>query len=131
MRVQAAADGIDRFIRANEADFGPTVANLREVSNKLNTTLDAPTQESLKNGVRQFSIATKQLSASLDQAAPLFRDLGAPVSAVPQTDFGQTIRRVNRITSDVGLLTQTLRAAGWNVEQGRQRSKADDEAGSV
>ena len=36
-RITAAADGIDRFIRANEADFRPAVANLREVTGKLNT----------------------------------------------------------------------------------------------
>ena len=116
-RVQAAADGIDRFIRANEAEIGPTVTNLRAVSAKLNTTLDGPTQESFRTGMRQFSIATKQLSASLDQAAPLFRDLGAPVNGVPQTDFGQTIRRVNRISSDVGLLTQTLRAPDGSLNK--------------
>jgi phospholipid/cholesterol/gamma-HCH transport system substrate-binding protein len=110
VRVTAAADGIDRFIRANETDFGPAVTNLRAVSTKLNTVLDAQTQDALRKGVRNFSTATEQLSTSLNQAAPLFRDLGAPVNAVPQTDFGQTIRRLNRISSDVGLLTQTLRA---------------------
>jgi len=109
-RVTAAADGIDRFIRANETDFQPAVSNLREVSAKLNTTLDPATQESLKTGIRQFSAAAGKLSTSLDNAAPLFRDLGAPVTALPQTDFGQTVRRLNRISSDLNLLTQTLRA---------------------
>jgi phospholipid/cholesterol/gamma-HCH transport system substrate-binding protein len=122
-RVTAAADGIDRFIKANETDFRPAVTNLREVSSKLNETLDPQTTESLRTGLRQFSAASSKLSASLDNAAPLFRDLGAPVTAVPQTDFGQTVRRLNRISSDVGLLTQTLRApnGSLNTEGSLQR----------
>jgi phospholipid/cholesterol/gamma-HCH transport system substrate-binding protein len=109
-RVTAAADGIDRFIRDNETDFRPAVTHLREVSEKLNKTLDPATQQSLRSGVQQFSAASAKLATSLDNAAPLFRDLGAPVTAVPQTDFGQTVRRLNRMSADLGLLTQMLRA---------------------
>jgi phospholipid/cholesterol/gamma-HCH transport system substrate-binding protein len=108
-RVNAAADGIDRFIRANEKDFQPAVANLREVSRKLNETLDPATQQSLQAGIRQFATASNRLNSSLASAEPLFRDLGAPVNSVPTTDFGQAVRRLNLITSDVNLLTQTLR----------------------
>lgn len=109
-RVNAAADGIDRFIRANETDFRPTVTNLMEVSAKLNTALDPETQAALRTGVRQFSAASEKLTTALNNASPLFTDLGAPVTSTPQTDFGQTVRRLNRISSDLGLLTQTLRA---------------------
>jgi phospholipid/cholesterol/gamma-HCH transport system substrate-binding protein len=116
-RVTAAADGIDRFIRANEDDFQPAVANFREVAQKLNRTLDPPTQEALQSGIKQFSTAASQLSTSLDNAAPLFKDLGAPVSAIPRTDFGQTLRKMNLISSDVGLLTQTLRDPGGRLNQ--------------
>jgi phospholipid/cholesterol/gamma-HCH transport system substrate-binding protein len=108
-RVTVAADGIDRFIRANETDFRPTVTNLREVSDKLNKALDPNTQAALRTGIQQFSSAAAKLTTSLDTAAPLFRDLGAPVTSTPETDFGQTVRRLNRISSDLGLLTQTLR----------------------
>lgn len=108
-RVGAAADGIDRFIKANEKDFQPAVVNLREVSRKLNETLDPATQDSLRTGIKQFATASNQLNDSLTNAAPLFKDLGAPVNSVPATDFGQAVRRLNLITSDLTLLSQTLR----------------------
>lgn len=117
LRVTAAADGIDRFIRANENDFQPAVSNLREVSHKLNETLDPATQESLRSGIRQFSTASTQLSASLSSAAPLFKDLGAPTNSVPVTDFGQAVRRLNLITSDVSLLSKTLRGADGTLNR--------------
>jgi phospholipid/cholesterol/gamma-HCH transport system substrate-binding protein len=108
-RVSAAADGIDRFVRDNEKDFKPAVANLREVSRKLNDTLDPATQDALRSGIRQFATASTQLNTSLTSAAPLFKDLGAPVNSVPTTDFGQAVRRLNLITSDISALSQTLR----------------------
>jgi len=108
-RVTAAADGIDRFIRANENDFRPTVTNLREVTGKLNATLDPPTLDSLRTGAKQLALASSRLNTSLESADPLFRDLGAPVDAEPKTDFGQTVRRLNVIAADLNLLTQTLR----------------------
>ncbi|MGE3822091.1 MAG: MlaD family protein, partial [Isosphaeraceae bacterium] len=108
-RVSAAADGIDRFIKTNEAEIQPAVANLREVSHKLNTTLDPATQESLRSGIRQFHTATNQLNRSLEEALPLFRDLGGSPASNPKTDFGQAVRRINIIASDLGLLTQALR----------------------
>jgi phospholipid/cholesterol/gamma-HCH transport system substrate-binding protein len=108
-RVRTAADSIDRIIRENEANVGPTIANLRDTSKRLNETLDADTQKALKDGLGRFSAAATRLDQSLADAGPLFRDLGAPVSATPTTDFGQTIRRLNLITSDVNLLTATLR----------------------
>jgi phospholipid/cholesterol/gamma-HCH transport system substrate-binding protein len=113
--VTAAADGIDRFIRANEKDFQPAVANLRDVSQKLSTTLDPATQDALRSGIRQFATASAKLNTGLTQAAPLFQDLGAPVTSTPQTDFGQTVRRMNVITSDLSLLTQTLRDPKGNL----------------
>lgn len=108
-RVGAAADGIDRFIKVNEAEFQQAVASLRQVSQKFNETLDPATQDSLKTGITQFATASNQLNTSLTSAAPLFRDLGASTNAVPVTDFGQAVRRLNLITSDLALLSQTLR----------------------
>jgi phospholipid/cholesterol/gamma-HCH transport system substrate-binding protein len=109
LRVRAAADGIDRVIKANENDVQPAVANLRKVSEKLNHTLDHETQASLKAGLNRFSEAANRLDKSLADAAPFFKDLGAPVSAKPATDFGQTVRRLNLIAADFNLLTATLR----------------------
>ena len=108
-RLTAAADGIDRFIRANENDVRPAVANLREVTAKLNATLDPPTQDAMKSGMKQFAAASTRLNASLENAGPLFQDLGASVKTYPKTDFGQTVRQLNLITYDLNLLTQALR----------------------
>ncbi|GAC1474935.1 MAG: hypothetical protein NVSMB9_26300 [Isosphaeraceae bacterium] len=109
LKMTAAAEGIDRFLKASEADFGPAVTNLRDVSMKLNKTLDPATQDALKTGMQQFSAASARLNTSLESAGPLFQDLGAPVNSVPRTNFGQTMRRMNVMTSDLNLLTQTLR----------------------
>ncbi len=108
-RVSAAADGIDRFIKTNENDVQPAIAGFREVAAKLNTTLDAKTQTSLKAGIDQFATAANQLSQGLTNAAPFLRDLGAPVNANPSTDFGQAVRRMNLMTADISLLTAALR----------------------
>ncbi|MDR3635195.1 MAG: MlaD family protein [Isosphaeraceae bacterium] len=108
-RVSAAADKINGFIANNETDFKPAVTNLKAVSEKLNATLDPETQKALKRGLGQFAAASERLNTSLTDAAPLFKDLGAPVDAQPKTDFGQTVRRLNVITSDINLLTSTLR----------------------
>lgn len=43
-RVGSAADKLNGFIAANEADFKPAVTNLKGVAEKLNTTLDPETQ---------------------------------------------------------------------------------------
>lgn len=107
-KVSAAADGIDRFIAANEKDFQPAVANLREVAVKLNETLDPPTQIALKTGIDRFSSGFARFDANMASSAPLFRDLGAGTSKVPVTDFGATVRRLNLITADLGLLTRAL-----------------------
>ena len=58
---------------------------------------------------RVKALPVEKLNDGLDQAGPLFRDLGAPVNTFPRTDFGQTVRRMNLIASDLTLLTQSLR----------------------
>jgi phospholipid/cholesterol/gamma-HCH transport system substrate-binding protein len=108
-KVSAAADQINGFIARNEPEFQPAVANLRAVSEKLNATLDSRTQQSLKKGLNEFSAASARLNNALADAGPVFKDLGLPVDGQPKTDFGQTMRRLNVITSDINLLTSTLR----------------------
>ncbi len=108
-RITAAADGINRFIKDNEGDVRPAIANIRDVVAKLNTTLDPQTQDSLKSGVRQFAVASGKLNEGLSDAGPLLKDLGSSVNSTPRTDFGQTVRRLNLISSDLSLLTQSLR----------------------
>jgi phospholipid/cholesterol/gamma-HCH transport system substrate-binding protein len=103
-----AAKRLNQFIAANEGEFQPALANLREASEKLNHTFDSPTQEALRTGLHRFSMASARLDAGLADAAPFLKDVGLPTSAAPTTDFGQTMRRLNKISSDLGLLTQTL-----------------------
>ena len=56
-------------------------------------------------------------------AAPFLKDVGLPTSAYPTTDFGQTVRRLNKISSEIGLLTQTLSngRGGLNSEGSLQK----------
>jgi phospholipid/cholesterol/gamma-HCH transport system substrate-binding protein len=106
--VSGAAKRLDDFLGANEGDFRPALANLREAVEKLNKTLDPATQDALRTGISRFAMASARLDAGLVEATPLLKDLGLPATGVPKTDLGQTLRRLNRISSDVGLLTQTL-----------------------
>lgn len=106
--VSSAAARIDGFISANENDFKPAIANLRQVSQKLNETLDGPTQIALKTGIDRFSSSFARFDANMSSSAPMFRDLGASATTMPSTDFGQVMRRLNVICGDVGLLTRTL-----------------------
>ena len=106
--LAGAAQRLDQFVASNQDDFKPTLANLRDVTQKLNTTLDPKTQDMLKTGITRFAMASARLDAGLADAAPFLKDVGMPASAVPLTDFGQTMRRLNRITGDMSLLTSTL-----------------------
>src|SRR5918993_3132448 len=56
--MAAAAEGVDRFIKANEADFHPTLVNLRETSKKLNETITPEAQAALKEGLDRFATAS-------------------------------------------------------------------------
>jgi len=53
-------------------------------------------------------MASARLDAGLADTAPFFKDIGMGTTGIPSTDFGQTLRRLNRLTTDLGLLTATL-----------------------
>ena len=107
--VSKAAQGIENFIKTNESEFQPALANLREVAQKLNATFDPATQAAFKAGVDRFSSAAGKLDKGLAQIDPVFKDLGAPVNTTPSTDIGQAIRRINVIAADLELVTSKLR----------------------
>src|SRR5207248_1378261 len=107
--LSGASQGISQFINSNETDFRGTMGNLQKVADKLNNTLTPETQESLKTGAAKFSSAATRLDSQLADMAPLMKDLGAPVNHTPTTDFGQSVRRVNRMAADLELLTSVLR----------------------
>ncbi|MBV8487105.1 MAG: MCE family protein [Planctomycetaceae bacterium] len=107
--VSAASQSIDSFVKTNGDDFRATMANFKKLSEKLNDTLSPETQDSLKTGIARFSSASARMDAELADAAPLLKDLGASVKHTPTTDFGQSVRRFNRVAADIELLTATLR----------------------
>jgi phospholipid/cholesterol/gamma-HCH transport system substrate-binding protein len=121
--LASAAQRLDELVSANRDDVKPALANLREVSQKLNDTLDPKTQDMLKTGIARFAMASARLDAGLADAAPFLKDAGMNNRGTPTTDFGQTMRRLNNITSDLSLLTQTLNngRGGLNPDGSLQR----------
>jgi phospholipid/cholesterol/gamma-HCH transport system substrate-binding protein len=121
--LSTAAQRLNHFVEVNEDDFQPALAHLREVVGKLDQTLDSPTQDALRVGIHRFAQASARLDAGLTDAAPFLKDIGQPTTGTPTTDFGQTLRRLNRIASEVGLLTATLNngRGGLNAEGSLQK----------
>jgi phospholipid/cholesterol/gamma-HCH transport system substrate-binding protein len=121
--LAAAAKRIDQLVASNQDDFQPTLQNVREVSQKFNATLDPKTQDMLKTGISRFAMASARLDSGLADAAPFFKDVGMSTNGVPSTDFGQTMRRLNRISNDLNLLTNTLNngKGGLNPDGSLQR----------
>src|SRR5262245_42914960 len=109
--VTGAAQAIKRFIETNEGDFKPALANIRQVAQKFNETIDPKTQEALRSGIAKFSSAAGRIDAGVAELEPALKELGSPVNETPRpsTDLGQTIRRLNLIASDLELLTGKLR----------------------
>ncbi len=107
--VSDASAAIDGFLKNNENDLRATIANLKKVGDKLNSTLSPETQDSFQTAVARISSASARLDAGLADVNPLLKDLGAPVNHAPATDFGQSVRRFNRVVADLELLTAALR----------------------
>jgi phospholipid/cholesterol/gamma-HCH transport system substrate-binding protein len=121
--VSKAARKIDSFIAANEDNFKPALADLRQVVDKLNTTFDPPTQTALKSGIDRFSAAAARLDSGIAEIDPVLKDLGAPVNHTPSTDIGQAVRRINVVAADLELLSSKLRdgRGGLNSEGSLQK----------
>ena len=121
--VSKAADEIKVLVKANESNFQPALADLREVAGKLNKTFDPDTQAALKKGLDRFSSASARLDAGLAQLDPVLKDLGAPVNHTPSTDIGQAVRRINVLAADLELLTSKLRdgRGGLNTDGTMQK----------
>jgi phospholipid/cholesterol/gamma-HCH transport system substrate-binding protein len=121
--VSKAAEGINELVKANESNFKPALADLREVAGKLNKTFDPDTQDALKKGLDRFSTAAAKLDAGLAQLDPVLKDLSAPVNHAPSTDIGQAVRRINVLAADLELLTSKLRdgRGGLNTDGTMQK----------
>jgi phospholipid/cholesterol/gamma-HCH transport system substrate-binding protein len=107
-KVGVLADRIESVVQSNESDLKPAIANFRQVTEKLNTTLDPATQAGFKKAVDQLASGSAKLDQVLAEVGPLAKDLGAPAGSQPTTNFGQTVMRMNRISYELGLLSQTL-----------------------
>jgi phospholipid/cholesterol/gamma-HCH transport system substrate-binding protein len=104
--VSQVAQGLDRVIKANEADFQPMITDLRQVARKLDESID---QVALKSGLDKFASAAARLDSGIAQIDPLLKDLGSAVDRRPTTDLGQAVRRINLLAADLELLTSKLR----------------------
>ena len=111
----SAATRIDVVLKTGGGDVGPTMANLRATTDRINKALDETTVAEFKSAISRISSAGAKLDASLADLKPLLADLGAPVNNAPVTNFGQTLWRANRIFSDVGLLTRALSDGRGNL----------------
>lgn len=107
--VSSVSQGIDQFLKTNDNDLRTAVASIRKVGDKLDSTLTPETQDALKTGIAKFSSASARLDSELADVGPLLKDLGASVQHTPTTDFGQSVRRLNRVASDLELLSAALR----------------------
>ena len=119
--VSKAAQGIDRVIKDNEGDFKPTMANLRQVAQKLDEA------RSIRPRSRRASTVLvgrrPGSTPDLAQLDPVLKDLGSPVNRQPATDIGQAVRRINILTADLELLTSKLRdgRGGLNTDGSLQK----------
>ena len=111
----AAGDEINSLIKANQAEIGPAIAGIRSGAERFNAAFDEKTTAELKATIGRLSTASARLDAGLADLKPLMADLGASPNATPVTNFGGAIWRINRIASDLGLLTRALSDGKGNL----------------
>jgi phospholipid/cholesterol/gamma-HCH transport system substrate-binding protein len=107
--LSGASTELDNFLKTNEGSFKTTLEGMQRVAKKLDDTFSPETQDAFKTSIARISSASARLDTQLADAAPLMKDLGALPNHTPTTDFGQSLRRVNRIAADLELLTGVLR----------------------
>jgi phospholipid/cholesterol/gamma-HCH transport system substrate-binding protein len=107
--ISKAAKGIDRVIADNEDNLKPAIANLKTFSDKLSVTFDEATIARFKQTMEKLAAVSAKLDAGLAEIQPVLADLGAPAGkATPTTNLGQSMYWLNRITSNINLLTNGL-----------------------
>jgi phospholipid/cholesterol/gamma-HCH transport system substrate-binding protein len=107
-KLGETSDRIGTVLGEGAGDIKPTLANIRQASERINKALDDKTVADFQTALQRLSSAGAKLDASLADLRPLLADLGAPVNNAPVTNFGQALWRANRIFSDVSLLSRTL-----------------------
>jgi phospholipid/cholesterol/gamma-HCH transport system substrate-binding protein len=107
--ISRAAKGIDRVVSDNENNLKPAIANLKTFSEKVAVTFDDETIARFKLTMEKLAKVSTKLDAGLAEIQPVLADLGAPADkSNPTTSLGQAVSRLNRIASNVNLLTNGL-----------------------
>ncbi len=107
-KVGSLAQRLDDVVQSNEGDIKPAIASLRSAAEKIDATLDPETREAIRTTARQLSSGSAKLDKILADVGPLAADLGAGPKSRATTNLGQAATRINRITYDIGLLSQSL-----------------------
>lgn len=107
-KVTTLAEDLDQMTKAAGGDFPTAVANIKILTDKLNTTLDDKTRADIQVTMRQLASSTGRLDRVLTDFQPVARDLGQEPGRAPTTNLGQAVMRFNRITYDLALLTGQL-----------------------
>ncbi len=108
-KVGGLADELDAVVKTSKSDFPEAIAGIRQAADKFNKTFDEQARANLQATFRQLASSTSKLDKIFSDFQPVARDLAADPSKTPTTNLGQVLLRMNRITSDVGLLTAALR----------------------
>lgn len=104
-KVGSLAEGLEKIAKSSDTDFPAAISNFRQITDKLNTTLDQQTLDDLRKSSKQLASGSAKLDKILSDLQPLAKDLGQEPNKAATTSVGQSMMRFNRITYDIGLLT--------------------------
>lgn len=104
----ALAGDVKRVVEENEADIKPTVTALRSVAQKVDGMLSGENREKIEKSLGQLQNSFIRLDRILEEVEPLTRDLSAGPGTPTQTNIGQSLTRLNRMTYELSLLTSQL-----------------------
>lgn len=107
-KVGTLAEDLDKIAKASDVDFPAAISNLRQVSDKLNTTLDEKTLGDLRATTKQLASGSAKLDKILTDFGAVAKDLGQDANKPATTALGQAFVRFNRISYDLGLLTAQI-----------------------
>ena len=117
-KVGRLADDLDVVVKENAGNIRPALDDIRQVAGKLNTTLDEPTVQRIKDSMTRIASASAKLDSLLADISPLAKDLGADANSTPKTAFGWTINRVYGVARDVSLLSRALNNGKGGLSDG-------------
>ena len=104
--VSNVAQGLERVIKTNEGDLQPTMANLRQIAEKLDEAIDQDRTQDRHRAIF-VRLGPSRCRARPDRSGA--QRPGSPVDHRPATDIGQAVRRINLVAADLELLSSKLR----------------------